>query len=186
MWTQHTCTYVDAWGREEEIATGAFVATLPPSPSFQYLLHAISFTLVPPSPSPYLLHPRPTISFALLHAFSFTLVPLSPSPPPRSLYWEPVLEDSLDLIAKLPGLAAMIYRLTYHNGKFIERDPVLDWAGSLSQMMGFTNEDAMVRKERGWGRRSVEASTIQVVREDPDLPRRVLDVLSRIDAPFLY
>lgn len=38
----------------------------------------------------------------------------------KSRYWEPVLEDSLDLIAKLPALAARIYRRTYHGGKFIE------------------------------------------------------------------
>ena len=38
----------------------------------------------------------------------------------KSRYWEPVLEDSLDLIARLPALAARIYRRTYHGGKFIE------------------------------------------------------------------
>ena len=38
----------------------------------------------------------------------------------KSRYWEPVLEDSLDLIARLPALAARIYRRTYHGGKYIE------------------------------------------------------------------
>lgn len=38
----------------------------------------------------------------------------------KSRYWEPVLEDSLDLIAKLPELAARIYRRTYHGGKFVD------------------------------------------------------------------
>ena len=38
----------------------------------------------------------------------------------KSRYWEPVLEDSLDLIARLPALAARIYRRTYHGGKYID------------------------------------------------------------------
>lgn len=38
----------------------------------------------------------------------------------KSRYWEPVLEDSLDLIARLPELAARIYRRTYHGCKFVE------------------------------------------------------------------
>ena len=36
-------------------------------------------------------------------------IALSHSPLHR--YWEPVYEDSMDLIAKLPGIAAAIYRL---------------------------------------------------------------------------
>jgi citrate synthase len=37
----------------------------------------------------------------------------------KTHYWEPVLEDSLDLIAKLPALAARIYRNVYHPGREI-------------------------------------------------------------------
>lgn len=51
-------------------------------------------------------------------------------------YWEPVLEDSIDIIAKLPGIAALIYRNTYKGGDVIEADPKLDWAANLSHMMG--------------------------------------------------
>lgn len=61
----------------------------------------------------------------------------------KSLYWDPVYEDSMDLIAKLPQLAAMIYRREYKGGKYIERDESLDWAGNLAHMMGFNDTGAM-------------------------------------------
>jgi citrate synthase len=51
-------------------------------------------------------------------------------------YWEPVLEDSIDIIAKLPAVAALIYRNTYKGGDVIESDSKLDWAANLSHMMG--------------------------------------------------
>jgi citrate synthase len=51
-------------------------------------------------------------------------------------YWDPVYEDSLNLIAKLPGIAATIYRNSYKGGKLIPHDPNLDWAANLSHMMG--------------------------------------------------
>ena len=50
-------------------------------------------------------------------------------------YWDPVYEDSLDLIAKMPAIAAMIYRRTY-KGDLIDADPKLDWAANLSHQMG--------------------------------------------------
>lgn len=61
----------------------------------------------------------------------------------KSKYWEPVYEDSMDLIAKLPTLAAAIYRKCYYGGKMIEADPSVDWAGGLSQMMGHSDDGAM-------------------------------------------
>lgn len=51
-------------------------------------------------------------------------------------YWEPVYEDSMNLIAKLPEIAALIYRTLYKGGKIIPSDPNLDWAGNLAHMMG--------------------------------------------------
>ena len=60
----------------------------------------------------------------------------------KSRYWEPVLEDSLDLIARLPAAAARIYRRTYHGGAHIPAAPGLDWAANLSHMMGFDDPEA--------------------------------------------
>ena len=54
----------------------------------------------------------------------------------KKQFWEPIYEDSLDLIAKMPGIAANIYRRTYKGGKQIQAEPGLDWAGNLAHQMG--------------------------------------------------
>eukprot|EP01026_Neomeris_dumetosa_P051252 TRINITY_DN4506_c0_g1_i1.p1 TRINITY_DN4506_c0_g1~~TRINITY_DN4506_c0_g1_i1.p1 ORF type:complete len:480 (+),score=59.62 TRINITY_DN4506_c0_g1_i1:43-1440(+) len=61
----------------------------------------------------------------------------------RSGYWEPVYEDTMDLIARLPAVAATVYRGTYKGGNYIESDPKLDWAANLAHMMGFDNQEAL-------------------------------------------
>ncbi|MFA7289786.1 MAG: citrate (Si)-synthase [Melioribacteraceae bacterium] len=54
----------------------------------------------------------------------------------KNLYWEPYLEDSLNLLAKMPEIAAFIYRLKYKEGKTIAADPKLDFGGNFAHMMG--------------------------------------------------
>jgi citrate synthase len=56
----------------------------------------------------------------------------------RDLYWDPTLEDSLNLTAKLPAIAAYIYRLKYKDGKFIPPAADLDWGANFAYMMGVT------------------------------------------------
>jgi citrate synthase len=51
-------------------------------------------------------------------------------------YWEPMLEDSFELTAKLPTIAAFIYRLKYRNGEIIAPDTNLDWAANFGHMIG--------------------------------------------------
>ncbi len=51
-------------------------------------------------------------------------------------YWSPTYEDGLNLLAKIPGIAAFIYRLKYKNGDIIESDPSLDLGGNFAHMMG--------------------------------------------------
>lgn len=51
-------------------------------------------------------------------------------------YWDFVYDDVMNLIAKLPRVAAYIYRKNYFNGDHIEPHPKLDWAGNLAHMMG--------------------------------------------------
>jgi citrate synthase len=51
-------------------------------------------------------------------------------------HWEPALEDALSLIAKLPALAAAVYRIRFEKGDLIEPDPSLDWGASFAQMLG--------------------------------------------------
>jgi citrate synthase len=54
-------------------------------------------------------------------------------------YWDTTYEDVMDLIARLPMLAAYIYRRMYHDNKQIGPDPSMDWAANLAHMMGFKN-----------------------------------------------
>jgi citrate synthase len=51
-------------------------------------------------------------------------------------YWEAALEDSLQLIAKLPAVAAGIYRLHTKKGEPIPSNPKLDWGADYAQMLG--------------------------------------------------
>ena len=56
-------------------------------------------------------------------------------------YWDPVYEDCMNLIARLPRIAAYIYRKTYHGGNHIQPDFSLDWAGNFAHMLGIAGED---------------------------------------------
>jgi citrate synthase len=55
-------------------------------------------------------------------------------------YWEPMLEDSLNLTAKLPAIAAFIYRMKYKNGDIITPNPSLDFGANFAHMMGVTKK----------------------------------------------
>lgn len=56
-------------------------------------------------------------------------------------YWDPTFEGVMDLCARLPKIAAYVYRRSYFNGDHIESDPSLDWAGNLAHMMGYDNDE---------------------------------------------
>ena len=56
-------------------------------------------------------------------------------------YWDPTYEDVMNLLAKLPKIAAYIYRKSYKNNKHIPSDPNLDWGGNLAHMTGVEGED---------------------------------------------
>ncbi|KAL5719767.1 citrate (Si)-synthase [Ranunculus cassubicifolius] len=55
----------------------------------------------------------------------------------KKKYWEPTFEDSLNLIAQLPVIAAYIYRRIYKGGNFISTDDSLDYGANFSHMLGF-------------------------------------------------
>ena len=55
-------------------------------------------------------------------------------------YWSVVFDDSMDLIARLPRVAAYIYRRKYKSGDHIQPNGLLDWAGNFAHMMGFEDE----------------------------------------------
>ncbi len=52
-------------------------------------------------------------------------------------YWEPMFDDAMDLIARLPRIAAYIYRRKYKNGNHIQPNGLLDWAGNFAHMLGY-------------------------------------------------
>ncbi len=58
----------------------------------------------------------------------------------KKYYWDFMYDDVLNLIAKLPRIAAYIYRRIYHKGKHIDPDPKLDWAGNMAHMMGIDSK----------------------------------------------
>ncbi|XP_021913168.1 probable citrate synthase 2, mitochondrial isoform X1 [Zootermopsis nevadensis] len=60
----------------------------------------------------------------------------------KSKYWEYVYEDAMDLIAKLPVVAATIYRNTYRDGKGVGAiDTSKDWSQNFCQMLGYDNQE---------------------------------------------
>jgi citrate synthase len=56
-------------------------------------------------------------------------------------YWDAALEDSLNLLAKLPGLAAGVYRIRYDKGELILPDPNLDWSANYAHMLGIDDPE---------------------------------------------
>ncbi|MBI4947707.1 MAG: citrate (Si)-synthase, eukaryotic [Bacteroidetes bacterium] len=59
----------------------------------------------------------------------------------KKSYWEYVYEDAMNLIARLPRVAAYIYRKKYKNDVHIEPDPKLDWAANFAHMLGYESID---------------------------------------------
>ncbi|MGA7828651.1 MAG: citrate (Si)-synthase [Geobacteraceae bacterium] len=54
----------------------------------------------------------------------------------KSDYWDPMYEDCCNLMAKLPTIAAYIYRMKYKSDTFIPPARYLDMGGNFAQMMG--------------------------------------------------
>ncbi|OMJ90918.1 hypothetical protein SteCoe_6684 [Stentor coeruleus] len=59
----------------------------------------------------------------------------------KSEYWKPMLDDSLDLIAKIPRIASIIYRNSYRNGVTHDSNPSADYAENFGKMLGWDDED---------------------------------------------
>ncbi len=59
----------------------------------------------------------------------------------KSEYSDATYEDTMNLIARLPRVAAYIYRRTYHQSKHINPDFSLDWGANFAHMLGIEGED---------------------------------------------
>jgi citrate synthase len=55
---------------------------------------------------------------------------------PKSDYWLYNLEDSFNLVAKLPGIASYIYNLKYRDGVAVPYRADLDWGANFANMIG--------------------------------------------------
>ena len=58
----------------------------------------------------------------------------------KSEFWEYILEDGIQLIAKLPALGAGIYRMRFNKGERLEEDQSLDWSGNFVNLMGMMDQ----------------------------------------------
>ena len=67
----------------------------------------------------------------------------------KDVYWEAALEDSLSLTAKLPVIAAFIYRLKYFGEtKKPKYNPKLDYGANFSKMMGVADKKGYAELSR--------------------------------------
>jgi citrate synthase len=63
-------------------------------------------------------------------------------------YWKTTYEDSMDLLAKLPVVAARIYQNVYGNGKVAAIDPSKDWSANFATMLGYGDNASFVELMR--------------------------------------
>jgi len=87
--------------------------------------------------APSLSHPMTILSMAILSLHRESVFDLKYHEGVNKLdYWDSTYEDSLNLLAKLPEIAAYIYRKLYKEGKRIQPNPDLDFGGNFAHMMG--------------------------------------------------
>ncbi|KAJ3332250.1 citrate (Si)-synthase [Blyttiomyces sp. JEL0837] len=89
---------------------------------------------------PNTLHPMSQFSLAvtaLQHESSFAKA--YQNGVPKSQYWDYVYEDASDLIAKLPLIAARVYRNVFKDGKVPDIDPKLDYSANFSRLLGYND-----------------------------------------------
>lgn len=60
---------------------------------------------------------------------------------PKDRLWEPMLWDALSLIARIPIIAAYIYRRKFNKGPRINPDNTLDWAANYARLLGVEDPD---------------------------------------------
>ena len=59
----------------------------------------------------------------------------------KTEYWRAMLEDGLDLISKIPRVAATIYRNTYRNGQVQDVRPEADYAENFARGLGWDDPE---------------------------------------------
>ncbi len=64
----------------------------------------------------------------------------------KDTFWEYVLEDGINLLAKLPGLAAGVYRIHFNKGDLMDYDPEMDWSENFVHMTGIDDPTGEFKK----------------------------------------
>ncbi len=54
-------------------------------------------------------------------------------------FWKPTLEDAFNIVAKIPSIAAGIYRMRFNKGEVIHPDPEMDFTGDYVHMLGINS-----------------------------------------------
>lgn len=98
---------------------------------------------------PTTLHPMAQFSAAVtaLHSESLFAAAYAAGTP-KARYWEATYEDSLNLIAKLPTVAASIYRNVFKDGKVAAINPDKDISWNYANQLGFSDQDDFVELMR--------------------------------------
>jgi citrate synthase len=55
-------------------------------------------------------------------------------------YWKLTLEDALNIVARMPSVAAAVYRIRFNKGEIIEPDLTMDLSGDYVHMLGIDND----------------------------------------------
>lgn len=64
----------------------------------------------------------------------------------KDQYWIPTLEDAMQLLAKLPAIAAGVYRIRFDKGDLIPWTPGLDWGANYANMLGLPDPEGSFAK----------------------------------------
>ncbi|OPX23612.1 MAG: type I citrate synthase [Planctomycetales bacterium 4484_113] len=59
----------------------------------------------------------------------------------KTEYWDAALEDALNILGRITGLAAGVYRMRYEKGSRIPPEPSLDWGANYVHMLGLEETD---------------------------------------------
>ncbi len=59
---------------------------------------------------------------------------------PKSQYWDVMYEDAMNLISRVPIVAAYIYRKVFHKKDIILPNRDLDWSANFAHMMGYDSD----------------------------------------------
>ncbi len=87
--------------------------------------------------APSLSHPMTILSMAILSLHRESAFDVKYHDGVNKMeYWDSTYEDALNLLAKLPEIAAYIYRKLYKEGKRIQKNPDLGFGGNFAHMMG--------------------------------------------------